>query len=103
MEPIRIVCLIMAVRLNKDGTLLTTMSAQSGANIKIEHVHANCPACEGRTLRRLARVGIFERRVFSAFGYYPWKCSRCGARFLLKKRGLAIHRDRPQGTDEVIA
>lgn len=103
MEPIRIVCLIMAVRLNKDGTLLTTMSAQSGENMKVAHVHTNCSACGGRTLKRLPRVGILERRVFSAVGYYPWKCSRCGAKFLLKKRGISVHRDQPRRPDEAIA
>jgi transposase-like protein len=58
--------------------------------VRKKHHKVECPRCGGNHLKRKRREGFFQLRVFSAFGYYPWKCSKCGASFMLKKRGLPL-------------
>jgi hypothetical protein len=38
------------------------------------------------TLSRTKRAGFLEEHIFSYIGYYPWLCSGCKRRILLKKR-----------------
>jgi hypothetical protein len=40
----------------------------------------------------MERIGLFEKKLFPLFGYYPWECSGCRKRFLLKARGVKIRR-----------
>ncbi len=47
-----------------------------------------CPTCYGDFLRRKPRIGFMQQKVFAAFGYYPWHCSRCGGNFLIRMRAL---------------
>jgi transposase-like protein len=63
--------------------------------VRTRHHHVECPRCAGNHLKRKRRESFFERRVFSLFGYYPWKCSMCGGSFLLKKRGLKLRHQKP--------
>ena len=102
MEPIRIVCSIKAVHLDKEG-VSTTMQVQTGENTRTGHLHTECPRCGGHSLKRKPRTGILQRRIFSLFGYYPWKCSRCGGSFLLRMRGSKRRRNNPQSRNEVTA
>ena len=46
-----------------------------------------CTRCnmDGK-LSRTRRNGFLEEHIFSLFGYYPWLCSGCKRRILLKKR-----------------
>lgn len=103
MEPIRIVCSIKAVHLDKEGNPLTAVSTQTVETTRTGHLHAECPRCGAHALKRKPRAGILQRKIFSLFGYYPWKCSRCGGGFLLKKRGTKRRRNRPESRDEVTA
>jgi len=43
----------------------------------------------------MERVGLFEKKVFPFFGYYPWECSACRKRVLLKTRGQKVRVRRP--------
>jgi len=35
----------------------------------------------------MKRVGFLQNRVYSIFGFYPWKCPECKTRYLLRARG----------------
>lgn len=36
-----------------------------------------CSACGEAEMRRLNRIGFWERHVLSFLGYYPWECVFC--------------------------
>jgi hypothetical protein len=36
-----------------------------------------CSRCVEAQLRRLNRIGFWERKVLTYFGYYPWECVIC--------------------------
>jgi hypothetical protein len=40
-------------------------------------MNKHCPTCPRAEMRRLNRMGFWERRVLSFFGYYPWECVIC--------------------------
>jgi len=47
-----------------------------------------CPKCsEKHVLRRMPRIGLLEQKVLSWLGYYPWECSACRKRVMMKVRG----------------
>ncbi len=48
----------------------------------------------------MARIGFLEEKVFSAMGYYPWECSACRKRLMLKSRGQ-IRRKRSSAPSEI--
>lgn len=50
-----------------------------------------CPQCGLEHPHRVKRKGFFETWIYSYFGYYPWRCNRCGSRFLLRKRFSGEH------------
>jgi hypothetical protein len=55
-----------------------------------------CKKCRHDRMHRIARNGFFRVRVAPLFGFFPWKCSICGAEQLLRARGT---RKRSQATD----
>ncbi|MBB5344612.1 hypothetical protein [Tunturibacter empetritectus] len=46
-----------------------------------------CTKCHYGKLSRTKRVGLLEGSVLPFFGYFPWTCSTCKQRVLLKDRG----------------
>jgi DNA-directed RNA polymerase subunit RPC12/RpoP len=44
-----------------------------------------CDYC-GNALRRLARQGFLQKKVFSKFGFYPWECPLCREPMLVKQQ-----------------
>jgi hypothetical protein len=44
-----------------------------------------CKHC-GSKLRRLARAGFLQQRVYPLFGFYPWECPVCRKVLMLKKQ-----------------
>lgn len=47
-----------------------------------------CTSCHNDTkLSRTKRSGLLEEHIYSFFGYFPWICSGCKERILLKNRG----------------
>ena len=46
-----------------------------------------CPNCASGTLRREAREGFLEDKVYSWFGYFPWSCYLCRKRTMVRDRG----------------
>jgi hypothetical protein len=51
-----------------------------------------CTKCrfDGK-LSRTKRVGLFEEHLYPFFGYFPWICSMCKRRILVKNRGERRH------------
>ena len=37
-------------------------------------------------MRRVARKGFMQQRIYPLFGYYPWHCSNCRTEFMLRKK-----------------
>jgi len=57
-------------------------------------VHWNeftCPECGSEQLRRLARQGLLQRKVYPLFGLFPWECPICRQTRLFRVRGKRIH------------
>jgi len=47
-----------------------------------------CRKCKwAGDLIRMKRAGFLEQKVYPLFGYYPWKCSICGVKRIIKFRG----------------
>lgn len=46
-----------------------------------------CPRCGGEHMKRLRRSGLLRGKVYSIFGFYPWRCTKCLGDFMLKRRG----------------
>jgi hypothetical protein len=60
-----------------------------------------CTKCSyNGKLSRIRRVGFLEKHLYSLFGYFPWICSGCKQRLLLKSRGVRrrSHRDEDSGS-----
>jgi len=45
----------------------------------------HCKEC-GNALRRLARRGFLQIRVFPIFGFYPWECPICRDTIMIRKQ-----------------
>ena len=45
-----------------------------------------CPRCGSDRSRRVERKKFLEKNIYPIFGYFPWRCGRCRAKFFLKKR-----------------
>jgi hypothetical protein len=72
------------------------MEAPAAAERPGESVDARtggrCAKCGSHKLRRVERKGFLQKKVYSFFGYYPWRCSTCRTRFLLRKRDYRASR-----------
>jgi len=55
-------------------------------NVEERH-HVECPRCGSNYLKRVSRVGFLQRALYPIFRYYPWQCSGCKGRVMIKKRG----------------
>jgi hypothetical protein len=51
----------------------------------------HCKDC-GNNLRRLARKGFLQLRVFPLIGYYPWECPVCRKTLMIRKQYLRKRR-----------
>ena len=53
------------------------------------HIHlVLCPRCGCDRIKRIARLGLLHKYVFPVFGRFPWRCARCGATSLMKRRTM---------------
>jgi ribosomal protein L37AE/L43A len=53
-----------------------------------------CPKCKRGVVSRVARKGFLEENMYSRLGFYPWECSECRNRLMLKSRGDRIRKRR---------
>jgi DNA-directed RNA polymerase subunit RPC12/RpoP len=56
-------------------------------NSASERVH--CDECGSDEVYRTIRRGYFQEKIYPLFGFYPWRCKRCGLRLMMRKRDLA--------------
>ncbi len=52
-----------------------------------EPVH--CQKCGSDKVYRVSREGYLQTKIYPLFGYYPWRCIRCGVHVVLRKRKRA--------------
>ena len=52
----------------------------------IEKVPVYCKVCGSNRMRRVHRKGFLQLNLYPLLGYYPWRCSACGVRAMLRKR-----------------
>ena len=52
-----------------------------------------CRTCGSDRMHRKERKGILQLWIYPLFGYYPWRCNRCGAAPMLRKRRRAKYKD----------
>lgn len=73
------------------GVLSDVSAAQAKKYTSSSHKTSSrldCPACHSFGLHRGERKGFWQKLVASRFGYYPWECTFCREKHLLKDRGL---------------
>jgi hypothetical protein len=51
-----------------------------------------CRACGNQHLRRLARIGFFQKNFLPLFGFYPWECFVCRKTKYFRVRGKRVFR-----------
>jgi DNA-directed RNA polymerase subunit RPC12/RpoP len=54
--------------------------------VKKRH-HVKCPRCGSNHVKRESRVGFFQKVIYPMFGYFPWRCTGCKGRVMIKKQG----------------
>lgn len=64
-----------------------TINGQTSPSTSIpKATAARCKLCGGERIHRMHRHGWRERVLFPLFGYFPWRCSTCRSKMLLKRR-----------------
>ncbi len=58
-----------------------------------------CTKCGHGRLSRTKRVGLLEEDLFPFFGYFPWICSDCKSRILVRARGQRVRISRNEQFD----
>jgi hypothetical protein len=53
----------------------------------VRRIEMHCREC-GSNLRRLARKGFLQLKVYPFFGYYPWECPVCRKTLMVRKQYL---------------
>jgi hypothetical protein len=43
-------------------------------------------------MRRRARTGFLQTKIYPLFGFYPWECFSCRATKMLRSRGKPFFR-----------
>ena len=51
----------------------------------------HCKEC-GNPLRRMARKGFLQLKVYPRFGYYPWECPICRVTIMIRKQYIRKRR-----------
>ena len=59
------------------------------AEITSSNERVHCDECGSGEVCRIFRKGFFQEKIYPLFGFYPWRCKRCGLRLMMRKRDLA--------------
>ena len=62
-------------------------------------INMHCKAC-GNPLRRLARKGFLQLKVYPKFGYYPWECPICRNTIMIRKQYIRKKRSMQQNSGD---
>jgi DNA-directed RNA polymerase subunit RPC12/RpoP len=55
-----------------------------------------CRECGSDKVLRVSRSGFFQLKIYPLFGFFPWRCSRCGHYVLLHKRRRLKFKDKKE-------
>jgi DNA-directed RNA polymerase subunit RPC12/RpoP len=81
--------------MSSEGTVLGT-PAVNLAETKVADAVIHCDECNSDEVYRIFRRGFFQERIYPFFGFFPWRCKRCGLRLMLRDRGLASRMSRTE-------
>jgi hypothetical protein len=59
----------------------------ASASTQMEEQFCTCPYCGNEQMRRLARRGFLQNRVYPLLGLFPWECFACRKTRMLRRRG----------------
>lgn len=87
-----------------DGRVAEEESSGHASHSDDLNYRVRCEYC-GNDLRRLARQGFMQTKIYSRFGYYPWECPLCREPMLVKQQHRLKKRDaaEPSGAGPVAA
>jgi len=87
-----------------DGRVAEEESSGQASHSDDLNYRVRCEYC-GNDLRRLARQGFMQTKIYSRFGYYPWECPLCREPMLVKQQHRLKKRDaaEPSGAGPVAA
>lgn len=55
-----------------------------------------CQKCGSDKVHRVFRKGYLQEKIYPLFGYFPWRCMKCGERVMLRKRDKVKTQDLSQ-------
>jgi DNA-directed RNA polymerase subunit RPC12/RpoP len=72
---------------------IVEVKAGNIVEVKSAVERVRCDECGSEEVCRIYRRGFFQEKIYPLFGFYPWRCKRCGQRLMLRKRALASRQD----------
>jgi predicted RNA-binding Zn-ribbon protein involved in translation (DUF1610 family) len=74
---------------------VSARGALAGGIVEMDAVKVRvyCEKCGSDKVRRVYRKGFLQETIYPIFGYYPWKCMRCGEKVFLRKRNRLRSKD----------
>lgn len=78
-----------------EGTVQEAV-AENAAQISYVKEQIFCRVCGSDEMRRVLRLGILQENIFPMFGYFPWRCMKCGTQVILRKRHRRKLQDRAE-------
>lgn len=80
-----------------EGEQARAAGAEVGANVNVS-AELCCPRCGSSRMHREERKGFLQKKIYSLFGFFPWRCSSCGHYSMLRKRYRRSRSDRKNYT-----
>jgi len=59
-----------------------------------------CSKCRCHRMHRIRREGFLRVKLAPLFGFYPWRCSSCGAEHMFRERGERKRKPDPDNAHE---
>jgi DNA-directed RNA polymerase subunit RPC12/RpoP len=72
---------------------IVEVKAGNKAEVDSANERVHCDECGSDEVYRIFRKGYFQEKIYPLFGFYPWRCKRCGLRLMLHKRDMASEQD----------
>jgi hypothetical protein len=74
---------------NADEALTGDLAPVAGSRARL-----HCKYCDSDRVSRVFREGFLQERIYSLFGFYPWRCKACGATQMFHQRHRSRSGDR---------
>ena len=72
---------------------IVEVKAQNTVETNSAEKRVHCDECGSDEVYRVFRKGFLQQKIYPMFGFFPWRCRKCGLRLMLRKRDLASKRD----------